>query len=113
MPNETSITGFLRYPPEMKYTANGIALTTFTIYDTDDKEYKRKQKVVVWAELAEKCYEKLFESAKVFIKGYLKPNVWTDKFGVEQFTTDLVAKRIWELDDQEDEMNRAKELTTE
>ena len=111
MTNEISIKGFVRYAPEMRYTSDGVALTTFNIYDTDHGLYDSKWRIVVWDLLAEKCNQQIYENSRVFIKGYAKTNIWTDKDGNIRETINIVAKRVWELDGSETEMNTAKEIT--
>ena len=106
-------TGYIRYEPEMRFTPTGLALTKFTVYDTDAGEFGHKERVITWAELAEACNQNLFEGAKVLIKGKRKTRTWTAPDGELKTTEEFVAFRVWELDDTPDELKTAKEIIYE
>jgi single-stranded DNA-binding protein len=113
MNNTTTFTGYLRYEPDMKFTQWGKALTSFTLYDTLEKEYNRKLRIVAWDELGEACYRELGLMEKIHVKGYLKTRKWTDKTGNEQTITELTAQRVYELDGTLTEMNHPREIKYE
>ena len=111
--SDTNITGYLRYPVEMRFTANGKAISHFDIYDKDYGEWTKKQRVVCWELLGEAVNRELSESSKVFAKGYLKTRRWEGQDGESHEITELIANRVWELDDTPEEMSHPREIKFE
>ena len=105
--------GFIRYDPDLRYTANGVALCKFTVYDTEFGEFNSKERVVIWTELGEACAQQLVEGAKVLVKGKRKNRTWTGQDGQEHSSEEVTAYKVWELDDTPTEMTTAKEIVGE
>lgn len=92
--------GNLTRDPELRYTANGTPVATFTVATnrsyTDSASNKVETaeftSVVAWAKLAEICAKILKKGSKVFIEGRLQTSKWTDKnTGQEARRTEVVA----------------------
>jgi single-strand DNA-binding protein len=108
--NKLMIIGNLGKDPEMKYTANGKAITTFSVavgrvtrtpdgQNTEETEWFR---VVAWDKLAETCNQYLHKGSKVYIEGRLQTRKWTDSNGVEQKMIEVVANEMMMLDSRQD-----------
>src|SRR5690349_14861358 len=108
--NKVMIIGNLGKDPEMKYTANGKAITTFSVavgrvtrtpdgQNTEETEWFR---VVAWDKLAETCNQYLHKGSKVYIEGRLQTRKWTDSNGAEQKMVEIVASEMMMLDSRQD-----------
>jgi len=97
--NKVILIGNLGGDPEMRYLHDGTAVATLSIATTDtwkDKNGERQEKtewhrVVIYRKLAEIAGEYLKKGRSVYIEGRLKTDKWTDKQGVERYTTNIVA----------------------
>jgi single-strand DNA-binding protein len=67
------ITGTLTRDPEMRYTPNGKAITSFAI-QTDGVATR----CIAWDELAEVSAEELHEGSNIQAEGYFKTRRWTN-----------------------------------
>ena len=98
--NKVFLMGNLTRDPELRYTASGTPVATFTVATnrsyTDSSSNKVETaeftSVVAWAKLAEICSKILKKGSKVFIEGRLQTSKWTDKnTGQEAKRTEVVA----------------------
>ena len=100
MINKAIIVGRLGREPEMRYTANGNAVTNFTVA-TDpgfgDKKETEWFSVVTWNKTAEACAQYLDKGSLVYVEGRMQTRSW-DKDGTKQYKTELVAERVQFLD---------------
>lgn len=80
--------GNLCHDPEMKYTPQGTANTTFALAlnrsykdkgSGEDKEEVCYVDVQCWGKLAENVAEYCKKGKQVFVEGYLKQDRWEDK----------------------------------
>src|SRR3954464_6824549 len=100
--NKVILVGNLGRDPEVRYTPNGQAVANFTVATNDSWTDKAGQKqdrtewhrVVVWAKLAELCGEYLSKGRQVYLEGRLQTREWTNKEGVKQYTTEVVANQV-------------------
>lgn len=101
--NKVIIIGNLGRDPEIRYNAEGGAITNVSIATTDqwkDKASGEKQertewhRVVFFGRLAEIAGEYLRKGSSAYIEGALRTRKWTDKEGVEKYTTEIVAERL-------------------
>ena len=108
--NRVTLIGRLGKDPEVRYTPNGKAVGNFTIA-TDEKwtgkDGKKNEKVewhriVCWEKTAELCGEYLSKGRLVAIEGKLQTRDWTNKEGVKQYTTEIVASHVEFLGSKED-----------
>jgi single-strand DNA-binding protein len=98
--NKVMLTGHLGADPEMRYTAQGSAVTTFRVASNrswkstdgtqhDDTEWFR---VVAWEKLAEICNQYLTKGTRVYVEGRLQTRKWQDQSGQERYMTEVVAQ---------------------
>ena len=64
----------------------------------EKKENTEWHRVVIYQRLAEIAGEYLRKGSKVYIEGKLKTRKWTDKDGVERYTTEIIANELQMLD---------------
>lgn len=97
--NKVILIGNLGKDPETRYMSNGDAVTNITLATTDtwkDKNGEKQEKtewhrVTFYRKLAEIACEYLKKGRPVYIEGRLETRKWTDKNGVERYTTDIIA----------------------
>lgn len=97
--NKVILIGNLGKDPETRYMSNGDAVTNITLATTDtwkDKNGEKQEKtewhrVTFYRKLAEIAGEYLKKGRPVYIEGRLETRKWTDKSGVERYTTDIIA----------------------
>jgi single-strand DNA-binding protein len=109
--NKTSLIGNLGADPEIRYMPDGtvvatISLATTDTWKTDAGERKEKtewHRVVFFKGLAEIVGEFLKKGAQVYVEGKLRTRKWTDKDGVDRYTTEIHAKEMQMLGKKEKE----------
>ena len=100
--NKVMLTGHLGADPEMRYTSQGSAVTTFRVasgrrwksadgVDHDDTEWFR---VVAWDKLGEICNQYLTKGTRVYVEGRLQTRKWQDKEGKDRYTTEIIADQM-------------------
>ena len=101
--NKVIIVGNLGKDPEVRYAPSGSAICNVTIATSrqwKDKTSGEKQeetewhRVVFYDRLAEIAGEYLKKGRPVYVEGRLKTRKWTDKEGVEKYTTEIVAAEM-------------------
>jgi single-strand DNA-binding protein len=108
--NKVTLIGNLGRDPEVRYNPNGVAWCTVSIATTrnwKDKSSGEKVEETEWHRvvfndrLAEIAGEYLKKGRSVYIEGRLKTRKWTDKDGVEKFTTEIIANDMQMLGSRE------------
>lgn len=97
--NKVILIGNLGKDPETRFMSNGDAVTNITVATTDtwkDKNGEKQEKtewhrVTFYRKLAEIVGEYLKKGSPVYIEGRLETRKWTDKEGIERYTTDIIA----------------------
>jgi len=98
--NKVIIVGNLGRDPETRYMPNGEAVTNIAVATTEswkDKSSGEKKEITEWhritfyRKLAEIAGQYLVKGSQVYIEGRLQTRKWTDKDGVERYTTEIVA----------------------
>ena len=101
--NKVILVGNLGRDPETRYNPEGGAITNVSIATTDtwkDKASGEKQertewhRVVFFSRLAEIAGEYLKKGSQVYIEGSLRTRKWTDKEGVEKYSTEIIADKM-------------------
>ena len=101
--NKVIIVGNLGNDPETRYTASGTAITTLSIATSEswtDKQSGEKQertewhRVKIFGKLAEIAGEYLKKGRQVYIEGALRTEKYTDKAGVEKYSTAIIASEM-------------------
>lgn len=98
--NKVQLTGHLGADPEMRYTAQGSAVTTFRVAsnrswkDRENNPHEETEwfRVVAWDKLGEICNQYLTKGTRVYVEGRLQTRKWTDREGQERFTSEVVAQ---------------------
>lgn len=103
--NRVMFIGNLGADPEMRFTANGSAVTTFRLAvgrsylsEGQRKEETEWLTVVTWNKLAEVLGENLAKGRRVYVEGRLQTRSWDNKEGVKQYKTEIVANNVLFLD---------------
>ena len=101
--NKVILVGNLGNDPETRYTAGGSAITTISIATSEswkDKQTGEAQERTEWhrvkffGRLAEIAGEYLKKGRQVYVEGSLRTDKYTDKNGVERYTTDIIASEM-------------------
>ena len=101
--NKVIIVGNLGRDPEIRYAPSGAAICNVTIATSrqwKDKTSGERQeetewhRVVFYDRLAEIAGEYLKKGRPVYVEGRLKTRKWTDKDGVEKYTTEIIAQEM-------------------
>ena len=101
--NKVILIGNLGADPETRYSASGTAMCTIRIATTDswkDKQSGERQERTEWhrikffGRLAEIAGEYLKKGRQVYIEGSLRTDKYTDKEGIERYTTDIIANEM-------------------
>lgn len=104
--NKVMLIGNLGKDPEMKYTPNGKAVTTFSLacnrnYTGNDGERREETDwfdIVAWDKLAEQCSQFLQKGRKAYIEGRLHTRSWEGQDGQKRYRTEVVANAVLFLD---------------
>jgi single-strand DNA-binding protein len=100
--NKVILLGNLGRDPETRYTTGGDAVTNLRIATSEqwkDKSGEKQERtewhtVVLFGRQAEIAGEYLKKGRSVYIEGRLQTRKWTDKEGVEKYSTEIVADRM-------------------
>jgi len=100
--NKVMLIGNLGKDPEVRYTAGGTAVASFSLA-TSEKfkgktgEWEEKTEwhnITLWARLAEIAGEYLSKGKTVYIEGRLQTRKWQDKEGKDRYTTEIVGEKM-------------------
>lgn len=102
MLNKCMIIGHLGADPEMRYTANGNAVTTFRVAtnrqftgpDGERRDETEWFSVVTWSRLAETCAQYLTKGRLVYVEGRMQTRSWEDQQGQKRYRTELIAETV-------------------
>ena len=96
MYHKLTIVGNLGKDPEMKYTTDGKAVTTFSVAASNRKDETTWFRVTVFGQQAETCNQYLHKGSKVLVEGRLKPeiNVYQRKDGSYAASYDVTADTV-------------------
>ena len=100
--NKVILLGNLGRDPETRYTTGGDAVTNLNIATSEqwkDKNGEKQERtewhrVVLFGRQAEIAGEYLKKGRSVFIEGRLQTRKYTDKDGVEKYSTEIVGDRM-------------------
>lgn len=88
--------------PEMRYTPNGNAVTSFSVatgrtYTTREGERREETEwftVTAWNRLAETCNQYVVKGMRVYVEGRLKSDSWVGNDGQTRFRNEIVANEV-------------------
>jgi single-strand DNA-binding protein len=100
--NRAMVIGNLGRDPEMRYTPEGQAVTTFALAATrswtlpqggrgDSTEWFN---IVAWGSLAEICNQYLAKGRRVYVEGELRTRGWEQPDGAKHFRSELIASEM-------------------
>ncbi len=100
--NKAIILGNLGRDPEVRYTPDGKAVTSFSVATTEkwrdrdgnSQERTEWHRVVVFDRLGEVCGEYLSKGSSVYVEGYLRTRSWEDREGNKRYTTEIVGRTV-------------------
>ncbi len=101
--NKVILVGRLGNDPDVRYTASGSAVTTISIATSEswkDRNTGQQQertewhRVVFFGRLAEIAGQYLKKGSQVYVEGSLRTNKYTDKQGIERYSTDINANEL-------------------
>jgi len=101
--NKVILVGNLGADPEVRYTAGGTAIASLSVATSEqwtDKQSGQKQERTEWhrvklfGRLAEIAGEYLKKGRQVYVEGSLRTDKYTDKQGVERYSTDIIASEL-------------------
>ena len=101
--NKVILVGNLGNDPDVKYTQSGAAVTTISVATSEswkDKQTGQMQDRTEWhrvkffGKLAEIAGEYLRKGSQVYVEGSLRTDKYTDKNGIERYTTDIIANEM-------------------
>ncbi|MDH4051971.1 MAG: single-stranded DNA-binding protein, partial [Rubrivivax sp.] len=101
--NKVILIGNLGRDPEVRYAPSGSAICNVTLAtsrnwknrDTGERQEETEwHRVVFYDRLAEIAGEYLKKGRPVYVEGRLKTRKWTDKDGVDKYTTEIVADQM-------------------
>lgn len=96
------LVGNLGSDPEMRYTPNGKAVTSFRMatnrrYTTPDGESREETdwfRVSVWGKQAEQCNQFLSKGRQVYVEGRLHARNWEGQDGQMRTSLEVTAERV-------------------
>ena len=98
--------GRLGKDPEMRYTASGDAVASFSIAVNkswtrgSDKEQRTTWvNVVAFRKLAEIMGKYLHKGSRIYVSGEFSVRTWEDKEGARRYTTEIIANQMQMLDE--------------
>jgi single-strand DNA-binding protein len=108
--NKVQLTGRLGADPEMRFTPQGHAVTTFRVASNrswrtaegeshEDTEWFR---VVAWNKLAEICNQWLSKGSRVYVEGRMQTRQWQDQDGQSRSMSEIIASDMIILDTRRD-----------
>ena len=109
--NRVTIVGNLGKEPELRQTSSGSSICNITVATSrkwKDKTTGDQQQEVEWhrvtffERLAEIAGQYLKKGSPVYVEGRLKTRKYTDKDGVEKYTTEIIATELQLLGGRED-----------
>jgi single-strand DNA-binding protein len=100
--NKVLLIGNLGKDPEVRYTASGTAVASFSLatsekFKNKDGEWEERTEwhnVILWERLAEIAGEYLAKGKTVYIEGRLQTRKWQDKDGKDRYTTEIVGEKM-------------------
>ena len=114
--NKVMLIGKAGGDPEIR-DANGTKVASFNVATTEhfkdrngeNKEQTEWHRIIAWRHLADYADSHLNKGAQVYVEGKLRTRKWTDRQGIERYTTEIFADNIQVLGRRQSENNRNEE----
>lgn len=96
--NKAILVGNLGKDPELRYTASGQAVTTFSLATTEkfknkggeQQERTEWHNIVAWGPLAEICGKYLVKGKQIYCEGRIQSRSYDDRDGNKRYITEIV-----------------------
>jgi single-strand DNA-binding protein len=123
--NKVLLIGNIGRDAELKYSANGIPVSSFPlavnkVYKNQNGEKQEKTtwvNIVLFGKTAESLHQYLLKGKLVYVEGELNLEKYTDKDGIERYSTKAIGRLIQFLgtkkDGSEPDINEPVETNTE
>lgn len=98
--NRVILIGNLTKDPELRYTPNGVAVTTFTLAINRPRTNQAGEReadfinVVAWQKLADLCATYLRKGRQAAVEGRLQTRSYDNKEGKKVYVTEVVAENV-------------------
>lgn len=102
--NKVMLIGNAGKDPEMRYTANGTAQTSFSLAvnrnyrdPANRDEWKEETEwfnIVAWQALAERLAQNVTKGKQVYVEGRIQTRTWDDDQGVKHYRTEVIASDV-------------------
>lgn len=100
--NKVILIGNLGKDPEVRHLEGGVAVARFPLATSEtfkDKNGERQERtewhnIVLWRGLAEVSEKYLKKGQSVYIEGRIRSNNYTDKDGIQRYSTEIVADNM-------------------
>ena len=101
--NKVIVVGNLGRDPEMKFTAQGTPVCTFSVATNERRRAREGEqpqevttwfRVTVWGRQAETAAKYLTKGRSVYVEGRLQVDEWTDKQGKPRYTLEVNASDV-------------------
>lgn len=117
--NKVILVGNLGKDPELRYTASGTAVVSFSLATTErykDRDGAQQEKtewhnIVAWRQLAEICGKYLHKGKQIFIEGKIQTRSYDDRDGNKRYITEIVADQMQMLGRAGDDSGRSNQTT--
>ena len=103
MYQQIELVGSLGDDPDLRYTRDGIAVTSFRVEtnrrwrapDGTTREKRVRFRVTAWRRLAERCDQYLSQGQRVVVVGRMEePRTWTDEEGNTHVSLEVEARNV-------------------
>lgn len=96
--NKAILVGNLGKDPELRYTASGQAVATFSLATTEkfknkggeQQERTEWHNLVAWGPLAEICGKYLVKGKQIYVEGRIQSRSYDDRDGNKRYITEIV-----------------------
>ncbi|MDA8308997.1 MAG: single-stranded DNA-binding protein [Deltaproteobacteria bacterium] len=101
--NKVILVGRLGGDPDIRYSANGVAVAKFSLATNDyvagggegnREERTEWHRIVTFGKTAEFCGNYLSKGRLVYVEGSLRTNQWEDAQGQKRYTTEIIAREM-------------------
>ncbi len=100
--NKVILIGNLGKDPELRRTANGTSVASFSLATTErfnDRSGARQERtewhnIVAWGKLADLANQYLKKGRSAYIEGRISTSSWDDKDGNKRYKTEITANQI-------------------
>jgi len=99
--NTVTLVGHLGRKPELRYTAMQAAYALLSLATNETslakgpkQERTEWHRIVTWGRTAAACAQHLDVGRQVLVRGRLRTRSWTDRQGVQRWSTEVLADRV-------------------